>query len=67
MSEPYVKPLLVLDDREFAFGEVRSLVGLRRFGEIVFKRRPLIEHFQAALPAWSRSQLIRLQSDDDLL
>ena len=67
MSEPYAKLLLVLDDREFAFGEVRSLVGSRRFADIVFKRRPLIEHFLAALPAWSRSQLIRLQSDDDLL
>ncbi|WP_456023016.1 hypothetical protein [Pseudomonas protegens] len=67
MSEAYTKLLLILDDREFAFGEVRSLVGSRRFGDIVFKRRPLIEHFLAALPAWSRSQVIRLQNDDDLV
>ncbi|MQT48240.1 hypothetical protein GHO40_16155 [Pseudomonas helleri] len=67
MSAPNAKLLLVLDDREFAFGEVRNLVGSRRFGDIVFKRQPLIDHFRAALPVWIRSHLIRLQTDDDLV
>lgn len=67
MSASNAKLLLVLDDREFAFGEVRNLVGLRRFGDIVFKRLSLIDHFRAALPEWSRSHLIRLQTDDDLV
>lgn len=66
MSDLIAKPLLILDDREFVSGNVRSLVGRRRFGEIIFRRRPLIEHFRAALPAWARSRLIHLQSDDDL-
>lgn len=66
MSDLHQKILLILDDREFASEEVRSLVGPRRFGDITFKRRALIEHFRAALPDWARSRLIHLRDADDL-
>ena len=66
MLDVHAKLLLILDDREFTSGDVRCLVGTRRFGDITFKRRPLVEHFRGALPAWASKCLIRLQSDDDL-
>jgi hypothetical protein len=58
--------LLILDDREFTRGEVSSLVGRRRFGDIIFKRRTLVEYFRAALPEWARSRLIHLRNDEDM-
>lgn len=67
MSDLHQKILLILDDREFASEEVRTLVGPRRFGDIIFKRRALIEHFRAALPDWARSRLIHLRTADDLV
>lgn len=66
MSNLHQKILLILDDREFACDEVRSLVGPRRFGSIIFKRRALIEHFRSALPAWARTRLIHLRGADEL-
>jgi len=66
MSDQHAKLLLIFDDREFAAGEVRSLVGHRRFGDIIFKRNPLSQHFRAALPAWARARLVHLRSDEDL-
>jgi hypothetical protein len=66
MTDIHSKLLLIVDDREFTSGEVRSLVGIRRFGDIIFKRRPLYEHFRDSLPAWVRPCLIRLQNDSDL-
>lgn len=65
MSDIHSKLLLIVDDREFTSGEVRSLVGARHFGDIIFKRRPLYEHFRDALPTWAKC-LIRLQNDSDL-
>lgn len=67
MPNPHAKLLLIFDDREFASGEVRTLVGHRRFGDIIFKRRLLIEHFRAALPSWVAPRLFRLRSDEDLV
>ena len=67
MPELHAKLLLIIDDREFATAEVRSLTGPRHFGDIIFKRRPLIEHFRAALPAWARERLIHLRTADDLV
>jgi hypothetical protein len=66
MTDIHSKLLLIVDDREFTSGEVRSLVGVRRFGDIIFKRRPLYEHIRDALPAWAKQRLIRLQNDADL-
>jgi hypothetical protein len=66
MTDIHSKLLLIVDDREFTSSEVRSLVGVRRFGDIIFKRRPLFEHFRDALPAWAKQRLIRLQNDADL-
>lgn len=66
MPDQHAKLLLILDDREFADGEVRTLVGHRRFGDIIFKRKPLIDYFRAALPGWARARLFHLRSDDDL-
>jgi hypothetical protein len=66
MSDPHANLLLIFDDREFASGEVRTLVGNRRFGDVIFKRKPLFEHFRAALPDWIGPRLFRLRNDDDL-
>ena len=66
MSALYQNIFLVFDDREFVSEEVRSLVGLRRFGDIIFKRRSLQEHLRAALPEWATSQLIHLRDSSDL-
>jgi hypothetical protein len=67
MSDLHQKILLILDDREFASGEVSSLIGIRRFGDIIFKRRTLIEHFRACLPEWARKRLIHLRTADDIV
>ena len=67
MIEAHTKILLIVDDRECTVGEVRNLVGIRRFGDIIFKRRPLYEHFRNALPAWAKQSLIRLRYDSDLV
>lgn len=66
MIDIHSKLLLIIDDREFTSGEVCSLVGVRRFGEIIFKRRPLYEHFRDALPAWAKQRLVRLKTASDL-
>jgi hypothetical protein len=66
MSDLHAKILLIFDDREVASGDVRSLVGPRRFGDITFKRHTLIEHFRAALPAWAQACLIHLRTADDI-
>lgn len=67
MSDLHQNILLILDDREFASGDVRNLVGFRRFGDIIFKRRALIEHFRSSLPEWIRKQFIHLRISDDLI
>lgn len=66
MTEIHSKLLLIVDDREFTSGEVRSLVGVRHFGDIIFKRRPLYEHFSDALPVWAKKHLVRLRTESDL-
>lgn len=66
MLDLHQKILLIFDDREFACGEVSSLVGMRRFGDIIFKRRALVEHFRSALPAWARKCLIHVRTAEDL-
>ncbi|MBB3118046.1 hypothetical protein [Pseudoduganella violacea] len=66
MSEPHPNLFLVVDDREFSTEEVRSLVGQRRFGDIIFQRRTLFEHFRASLPQWAQQRLLRLRSAEDL-
>jgi hypothetical protein len=60
-------PLIIFDDREFTDGEVFKLVGRRRFGEIIFKRRPLIDHLIDALPDWARENFILIRDDNDLM
>ncbi|WP_064572761.1 hypothetical protein [Cupriavidus gilardii] len=65
-STPHNKVLLIVDDREFTANEVRSLVGARRFGDIVFRRRPLIEYVTASLPNWAQGQFFHIRTPDDL-
>lgn len=67
MFDLHQKIIFILDDREFAKDEVQSLVGSRRFGDIVFKRKTLIAHFRANLPIWAEQQLVHLRSSEDLL
>ncbi len=57
---------LILDDRELAGGDVRALVGARRYGDINFKRRALCEHLRASVPAWALARLFHVRSADDL-
>ena len=66
MTDIHSKLLLIVDDREYTSGEVRSLVGVRHFGDIIFKRRPLYEHFRDALPDWAKQRLVRLKTESDL-
>jgi hypothetical protein len=58
--------LLILDDREFTGEELRGIVGTRHFGDIIFKRRLLAEHFYSALPHWAQTRFIHLRTEDDL-
>nr|WP_315255695.1 hypothetical protein [uncultured Duganella sp.] len=66
MSSPHQNVLLILDDRELASGDVRSVVGARRYGDILFQRRKLVDHFRASLPAWAAGRLLHLRGADDL-
>lgn len=58
--------LLIFDDREIVSGDVRNLVGHRRYGEIVFKRKTLIQHFIDAMPIQVSNNFIHLRNADDL-
>lgn len=60
------KIILVLDDREPTSDEIKSLVGIRRFGDIMLRRRLLSEHFRSALPAWAQDGLVHVRADEDL-
>lgn len=66
MSDLYAKLLIIFDDREFVNGDVCSLVGSRRFGDLTCKSRRLIDHFRAALPEWAAAQLIHLRTTKDI-
>lgn len=66
MPDLHKNILLILDDREFTSEEVRSLVGTRRYGDIIYKRRAVAEHFRASLPEWARERLVHLRGSDDL-
>jgi len=67
MTATRLKLLIIVDDREFTTGEVRSLVGTRRFGDIILKRHRLFDYLRNALPVWAQQQLIRLQTNDDVI
>lgn len=66
MSDIHSKLILIIDDRELTSGEVCSLVGVRSYGDIILKRRPLFEHFRDALPEWAKQRLVRLKNNADL-
>ncbi|WP_454752598.1 hypothetical protein [Cupriavidus necator] len=66
MPAPQPKILLIVDDREFVQNEVRSIVGARRFGDIIYKRCALIEHLRSALPEWARTRLFHIRTADEL-
>ena len=59
------KIFIVLDDRELVADRLQNFVGKRRYGEIIFQRQPLFDHFQAAMPNWA-SDAIRLRSNKDV-
>jgi len=65
-ADVYQDVFLILDDRELAGGDVRGLVGARRYGDINFKRMALSEHLRASLPAWIVPRLFHLRGADDL-
>lgn len=51
---------IVFDDREPVTDALRRLVGERRYGDIVFRRRRVFEHFLAGLPEWAAAKTLRL-------
>lgn len=57
--------LLVYDDRELVGAELQAIVGNRRFGDIIFRRQSLFEHFRSCIPQWARENLVRLRSKSD--
>ena len=57
--------LIVVDDREMVANRLRSFVGNRRYGDIIFQRKRLFSHFQASMPEWA-SPVIRLRDDGDI-
>lgn len=57
--------LIVVDDRELAARRLRSFVGKRRYGDIIFGGKQLFSRFQASMPDWAAS-VIRLCSDEDV-
>jgi hypothetical protein len=66
MPDIHSKLILIYDDRELTSGDVCNIVGTRRYGDIIFKRRRLFEHFRDSLPTWAAKCLIRLQNPEDL-
>lgn len=65
-NSPRRNILLVYDDREFVGPDLQTIVGSRRFGDIIFRRQSLFEHFCSCIPEWARGNLIRLCSKGDL-
>ena len=57
--------LIAVDDREQVADCLRNTVGNRLYGDIIFQRRRLFSHFQAAMPNWA-SPVIRLCDDGDV-
>ena len=57
--------LIAVDDRELVADCLRNTVGNRRYGDIIFQRRRLFSHFQAAMPNWA-SPVIRLCDDGEV-
>ena len=51
---------IVFDDREPISDALRRVVGERRYGDIVFQRHSVFEHFLATLPAWAKGSVVRL-------
>ena len=66
MSDIFKNIFLIIDDREFTSGDVSNLVGIRHFGDIIFKRRTLIDHFRACLPARAGERLIHIRTTNDM-
>lgn len=64
-NSPRRNILLVYDDRELVGTELQAIVGNRRFGDIVFRRQSLFDHFRNCIPKWAQENLIRLRSKND--
>lgn len=67
MASIHKNILLIYDDREIASEEIRSVVGPRRYGSIIFKSLTLVEHFYTASPSWIRDRIFHLRSEEDLI
>ncbi len=67
MSTMHQNILIIFDDRELTTNEVSTIVGIRRFGDIIVKRRTLFAHFRSSLPEWATKRLIHLRTADDLI
>lgn len=58
--------IIIFDDREIASGEIRGLVGERQYGDIIFKRRTLFEHFRSCVPEWALKNFVRVRNEKDV-
>jgi hypothetical protein len=59
--------LVILDDRETTNDDISPFVGLRRYGDITYRRRKLTEYFVQSLPAWATANLCHLRDDRDVI
>jgi hypothetical protein len=59
------KTIIVYDDRELASDEISSIVGKRRYGDILYRRKYLTDHFKKALPSWSNDLFLHIRNDSD--
>lgn len=58
--------LIVLDDRERASPEVKPFIGMRRYGDIIYRRKKLSDYFFQSLPEWAIHNLHCLRDKQDL-
>lgn len=58
--------LIVLDDREQASPEVKPFIGMRRYGDIIYRRKKLSDYFLQSLPEWAKQNLHCLRDKQDL-
>lgn len=58
--------LLIIDDRKIAATPVSNLVGRRRFGDVLYKRRPLADWLRTSALANGFDQVMHARTDDEL-
>jgi hypothetical protein len=60
------KVIVIYDDREFVSDEINSIVGRRKYGDVLFKRKFLFEYFMEAIPEWLNGSFFHIRDDYDV-